>query len=109
MICSESCYGYLPCLAEANVGHGHAAIHEVDGETCEGQQPIEDLTTLWSQVDVTEETDNELDGDDRKGTTGLIDVSEDLRGHTWEVLLAYILCLSLSTTHHLQPTLAWYV
>lgn len=64
------------------MGNSDTAENEERRETRECQQPVEDVSTIWSQVDECQASKEELEKGDNKRTTLLVNVGEDFGPHT---------------------------
>jgi hypothetical protein len=73
------------------MGNSDTAENKERGETRKSQKPVEDVTTVWSQVDECQASEKELKEGDNERTTLLINIGKDLWTHT-------VLCQSLECT-----------
>lgn len=80
-VCSQECSWSLPGVAEANMSQRNTAINEEDGKTRQRQEPVENISTVWRQVDESEASEEELKDDHRNRATLSVNVSEQLGTH----------------------------
>ena len=74
---------HLPSHSESNVSNTDTAVDEQDGETGKGEEPVENSTTIRSQIDESKATEQELDDNNGHRTTLLVDICEQFRSHTF--------------------------
>jgi hypothetical protein len=78
--------GIIPCRSETNVGYSNTAKNEERRETGKRQKPVEDHTTVWSQIDECQAPEEELKKSNDKRTTLPINVREYLWAHACSVV-----------------------
>lgn len=63
------------------MGETDAAVDEKNGETGEGEEPVEDHAAALSQVDESQAAEQELHDDHVDGATLLVDLGKELGCH----------------------------
>lgn len=63
------------------MGDSDTTVDEDDGETGQGEEPVEDVTTVVCQIDECQAAEEELDDDHGDGATLLVDLGHELGCH----------------------------
>lgn len=69
-----------PSLAETDVGQADRAPGEESRQTRKSQEPVKDLSTLGVEVDIGEESHDDVNKDGEGGATAAVNVGKDLGG-----------------------------
>jgi hypothetical protein len=67
------------------MGEANGPVDEEDGETGQRQEPREDDTTIFCQVDEGEETKEQLENNYADRSALLVNIGEELGAHAWMV------------------------
>ena len=81
------------------MGETDTAVDEENRKTGQGEEPVEDVSTTWCQVDECKTSEEQLNDNDVDGTSLLVDVRHELRSHAYDKV-----SLCRSNTAHLSPT-----
>jgi hypothetical protein len=63
------------------MGKANTAVDEENGETRQGKEPVEDISTVFGQVDECKTSEEQLEDDDVDGATLLVDICEEFGSH----------------------------
>lgn len=85
------------------MGKTDTAVDEENGKTGQGEEPVENVSATWCQVDECKTSEEQLDDNDVDGTALLVDVRHEFRCHAYDRSQSMQVICSSSFTNRLQP------